>query len=40
MMSAGHREAVDQKSADSAARFSKYAIAAYGKFGFDYKNEK
>ena len=37
---AGHREAVDEETLNTAAKFAKYAIAAYGKFGLKYKDER
>ncbi len=39
LAASGHREEVDQETLNTAARFAKYAIAAYGKFGLDYKDE-
>ncbi|KAL3150176.1 hypothetical protein ABBQ32_000037 [Trebouxia sp. C0010 RCD-2024] len=35
----GHREAVDKDVLDTAAKFAKYAIAAYGQFGLKFKDE-
>lgn len=40
LVAVGKKEHVGQDSLDLAARFAKYAIASYGKFGFEYKNEK
>ena len=36
---AGERQAVDQDTLTTAAKFAKYAIAAYGNFGMQYKDE-
>ena len=36
---AGQREAVQQDVLNTAAKFAKYAIAAYGQFGLKFKDE-
>ncbi|KAA6428206.1 MAG: hypothetical protein FRX49_01802 [Trebouxia sp. A1-2] len=35
----GDRDAVDDETLHTASKFAKYAIAAYGQFGLDYKDE-
>jgi len=35
----GDRDAVDDETLLTASKFAKYAIAAYGQFGLDYKDE-
>ena len=40
VISAGQREAVEQEVLDTAAKFAKYAVAAYGQFGLKFKDEK
>ena len=39
MSVAGERQAVDRDTLTTAAKFAKYAIAAYGNFGMQYKDE-
>lgn len=36
---AGQREAVDKDVLVAAAKYAKYAIAAYGEFGLKFKDE-